>query len=87
LLLQKNKNKKKKLNPTKPNKIVFNLKQKKSKCYLVVFIEGGVLSSKRLPMSLVLRVVVAVGIRRGTVRFGAFPNILSAITNVLSLSS
>jgi len=38
-------------------------------------------------MSLVLRVVVAVGIRRGTVRFGAFPNILSAITKVLSLSS
>ena len=37
-------------------------------------------------MSLILRVSVAVGIRRGTVRFVAFPDILSAITKVLFLS-
>jgi len=54
---------------------------------LVLFIKARILSCKRLPMSLILGVAVVVRIRRGTIRFVAFPDILSAIMKMLSLSS
>lgn len=52
--------------------------------YLVVFIEGLVLSGEGLPSRIIGASVVGI---RGSLGFGAFPNVLPAIAEVLSLSS